>query len=96
MPEFGKIINIWFIANHGIYFALHVVTTLNFNEDLNAFEIKEADLPQGFEIVRQNNLEMLFLCHPYNFRVNTYVIFKGKSFCLVLKVTYIVIIFADG
>ena len=57
-----------------------MVTTLNFNEDLNAFEIKEADLPQGFEIVRQNNLEMPFVCHPYNFRVNTYVILKENPF----------------
>ena len=57
LPQFGKIVEIWFIANHrGIYFALHVVKTLKYNEDLNAFQIKEPDLPHGFEIVRQENL----------------------------------------
>ena len=64
LPEFGKIVKIWLSANHrGIYFALHVVTTLKYNEDLNAFQIKEPDLPHGFEIVRQENLEAA-ICLP--------------------------------
>lgn len=80
LPEFGKIVKIWFIANHGIFVALHVVITSNYNEDLNAFQIMEPDLPQGFEIVRQNNLEMPFVCHPYKFRGNTYIILKENPF----------------
>ena len=80
LPEFGKIVKIWFTANHGIFFALHVVITSNYNEDLNAFQIIEPDLPQGFEIVRQNNLEMPFVCHPYKFRGNTYIILKENPF----------------
>lgn len=81
LPQFGKIVKIWFIANHrGIYFALHVVTTLKYNEDLNAFQIKEPDLPQGFEIVRQEKLELPFVCHPYKLRENTYVILKENPF----------------
>lgn len=55
MSEFGKVVKIWFIVNHSIYFALHVGTTLNFNEDLNAFEIKETDLRSPFPRILINH-----------------------------------------
>ena len=55
MSEFGKVVKIWFIVNHSIYFALHVGTTLDFNEDLNAFEIKETDLRSPFPRILINH-----------------------------------------
>ena len=89
MPEFGKIVKIWLSANHrGIYFALHVVTTLKYNEDLNAFQIKEPHLRQGFEFVRQENLELPFVCHPYKLREKTYVILKENTFAWLKRLQF--------
>ena len=53
LPNFGRIANIWFIVNYGVFFALHVMVTSHYDENLNAFQVEEPDLPQGFEVIKQ-------------------------------------------
>lgn len=76
LPNFGRIANIWFILNYGVFFALHIMVTSHYDENLNAFQVEEPDLPQGFEVMKQEDLEFPFVCHSHKFRDRLYIIIK--------------------
>lgn len=76
LPNFGRIANIWFIVNYGVFFALHVMVTSHYDENLNAFQVEEPNLPQGFEVIKQEDLEFPFVCHSHKFRESLYIIIK--------------------
>lgn len=80
LPEFGRIMKIWFIPQHGIFFALQVVVTTKYNEDLNAFQTKESELPQGFEIVKPADLLTQYVYHSHSFQNESYIILKENPF----------------
>lgn len=63
LPNFGRIAKIWFIVNYGVFFALHVMVTSHYDENLNAFQVEESDFPQGFEVIKQEDLELPYVCH---------------------------------
>ena len=76
LPVFGRIAKIWFIPSYGIFFALHVMVTVQYDENLNSFQVEEPDLPQGFEVVKQEELELPFVYHSHKFRDKLYIILK--------------------
>ena len=76
LPNFGRIANVWFILNYGVFFALHIMVTSHYDENLNAFQVEEPDLPQGFEVMKQEDLEFPFVCHSHKFRDRLYIIIK--------------------
>lgn len=43
------------------------MVNVQFDDNLNSFQVKEPDLPQGFEIVKQEELELPFLYHAHKF-----------------------------
>lgn len=52
------------------------MVNVQFNDNLNSFQVKEPDLPQGFEIVKQEELELPFLYHAHKFEKKLYIILK--------------------
>ena len=76
LPVFGRISKIWFIPNYGIFFALHVVITVQYDDNLNSFHVEEPDLPQGFEVVKQEKLELPFVYHSHKVGDKLYIILK--------------------
>ena len=78
LPNFVRIANIWFIVNYGVFFALHVMVTSHYDENLNAFQVEEPDLPQGFEVIKQEDLEFPFVCHSHKLRDSLYIIIKAN------------------
>ena len=76
LPNFGRIAKIWFIVNYGVFFALHVMVTSHYDENLNAFQVEESDFPQGFEVIKQEDLELPYVCHSHKFRDKLYIIIK--------------------
>ncbi|RMX46803.1 hypothetical protein pdam_00025136, partial [Pocillopora damicornis] len=52
------------------------MVNVQFDDNLNSFQVKEPDLPQGFEIVKQEELELPFLYHAHKFEKKLYIILK--------------------
>lgn len=70
------IAKIWFIVNYRVFFALHVMVTSHYGENLNAFQVKESDFPQGFEVIKQEDLEFPCVCHLHKCQDRVYIITK--------------------
>ena len=49
-PQFGKLDKIWFVPYNGPFFVVMAMTTASFCEQLNAFEISEPEIAQGYDI----------------------------------------------
>lgn len=43
------------------------MVNVQFDDNLNSFQVKKPDIPQGFEIVKQEELELPFLYHAHKF-----------------------------
>lgn len=52
------------------------MVTVQYDENLNSFQVEEPDLPQGFEVVKQEELELPFVYHSHKFRDKLYIILK--------------------
>ena len=76
LPTFGRIAKIWYIANYGIFFALDAMVTSHYDEDFNSFQVEEPVLPQGFEVIRQEDLKLPFVCHSHKFADKLHIIIK--------------------
>ena len=44
------------------------MVTSHYDENLNAFQIEEPDLPQCLEVIKQEYLEFPSVCHSHKFR----------------------------
>jgi len=69
-PNFGRLMKIWGVHGHGVFFLLHMMDTLGFNEDLNAYQIDEPDLPQGNEVLSPRDLANQKVHHAYKLNQN--------------------------
>lgn len=68
------------------------MVNVQFDDNLNSFQVKEPDLPQGFEIVKQEELELPFLYHAHKFE-KSYISFLRKTLLVgyngfLLKMSY--------
>jgi len=64
-PSFGRLMKIWAVNGNGIFFLFHMMNTLGFSEDLNAYEIADPDLPQGNEVLATSDLPNKNICYAY-------------------------------
>ena len=63
-PVFGSISKIWMYQRF-VFFALKVFVTVNFCANLNAYEIKEEELPSGLFVIEAQDLLMTNVMHIY-------------------------------
>ena len=59
--------------------------TSHYGENLNAFQVEEPDLPQGFEVIKQEDLEFLFVCHAHEFRDSLFIIIRENPLAWLWK-----------
>lgn len=75
-PEYGRIVKIWWVLDHGFFFVLQVMQTKSFCEELNAFEIEEPCLPEGNEILAAGDISCPRVHHAHKFNGKNYIIRK--------------------
>ena len=51
LPQFVKISKIWFVPHNKPFFAVMTMNTDSFCEELNAFEVSEPEMAQGYDII---------------------------------------------
>ncbi|XP_031549388.1 uncharacterized protein LOC116286933 [Actinia tenebrosa] len=79
-PEFGRIIKIWYVEYHGIFFVIQVMHTTSFCEELNTYEIEEPHLPEGQEILASSEISHPKVCHTYQFNEKLYIVQRENTF----------------
>ncbi|XP_020895161.1 uncharacterized protein LOC110234145 isoform X1 [Exaiptasia diaphana] len=73
-PEFGQLQDIWFVEEHGVFLVLKIMETVGFCSALNAYEIKDPDLPQGHEIKALDRLSTPWIYHSYKFDSQVFIV----------------------
>lgn len=69
---FGSIEKIWLCGTY-VFFGLKLYDTVDFATDLNAYQIKDEELPSGLFIVEVENLLMPSVMHIYKHDGNLYI-----------------------
>lgn len=85
MPEFGTVKSIWITKERvdesdiqNVYFNIQMFETLNFNEEILSYQVKQPDLPQGNELIYIENMLMHCPLHLY----------EGKQQNLFIPIPY--------
>lgn len=80
LPQFGKLEKIWFVPYKGPFFVVMTMKTPSFCEHLNAFEISEPEMAQGYDIVSHADLSYFKVYHAHKARgacVHYIVVMEG-------------------
>ena len=80
LPQFGKLEKIWFLPYKGPFFVVMTMKTPSFCEHLNAFEISEPEMAQGYDIVSHADLSYFKVYHAHKARaagVHYIVVMEG-------------------
>ena len=76
LPIFDEISKIWFVPNHKPFFAVTTMYTDSFCEELNAFEISEPDMAQGYDVISHCDLYSYQVCHAHKKRDKHFITCK--------------------
>ena len=71
-PVFGSIEKIWLLGTN-LFFDLKLYDTVDFATNLNAYQIKEEELPSGLFIIEAEQLLLPSVMHIYNHNGNQYI-----------------------
>lgn len=74
LPQFGRLMKIWALDEQGVFFELHMMDTLGYNEDINAYQVRDPDLPQCNEILSQHCLLSEKIYHTYEFNNKLFIV----------------------
>lgn len=71
-PVFGSVEKIWLFGTY-VFFGLKLYDTVDFTTNLNAYQIKEEELPSGLFIIEAQQLLLPLVMHIYNHNGNQYI-----------------------
>ena len=71
-PVFGSVEKIWLFGTY-VFFGLKLYNTVDYTTNLNAYQIKEEELPSGLFIIEAQQLLLPSVMHIYNHNGNQYI-----------------------